>query len=354
MSFSDYVLDLFRYDGDALTNYNKNQTWKNLTFGSPESPVMLHVDGDVTMQDNTVGYGVLFVDGSLTMAKNSRWEGLIYALDNGGRRTFQDASTVYGAVIMQSADDAGGTGVDAGLPGGHFDVDAFSTPTAAEVYHQHMYDDKYVTDTIDLLDPGCKRGKLCWSTIMAGKTSIYLEFGNVSSSWGTYTVTAAANATLGFPAFSKTGYTNAGGFPTSQLLDARKLSALRVQFHALCALEPTKPGSVQSDPLNRDGAFRIRAYAASKPDRSWVKGAMLYELAVYHHDDNATQCPPGTQDGTGAPAVGKQMELSMDNTASIRYSSEALARLSELIPSLDVATGSYRLTGVRESVTIVE
>lgn len=353
VSFSDYVQEIFSYDGDALTEYNKNQTWKNLTFGSPESPVMLHVDGDVKLQDNTVGYGVLFVDGGLTMEKNSRWEGLIYALDNGGKRTFQDASSVYGAVIMQSADDAGGTGVDAGPLGGHFDVDVFSTATAAEVYHQHMYDDKYMTDTVDLLDPGCKKGKLCWSTIMAGKTSIYLEFDNVSSSWGTYTITAAANATLGTPSVNATGYTNDGGF-TSQLLDAGSLSALRVQFHALCSMEPTKPSSVQGDASDRDGAFRIRAYAASKPGASWVKGAMLYEIAMYHHDDTATQCAPGTEDVAGAPAVGKQMELTMENTASIRYSSEALSRLSELIPSLNVATGSYRLTGVRESVTIVE
>ena len=88
--------------------FNKNQTLTgNTLIGSEASPVVYHVNGDVTLTDNMVGYGILFVKGDFKMSKNAKWYGLIYRYGNGGTFEMRDNATLYGAAVARSVTDIG-------------------------------------------------------------------------------------------------------------------------------------------------------------------------------------------------------------------------------------------------------
>jgi hypothetical protein len=55
----------------------------SIALGSAASPVVDYVDGNVTLNGNTSGYGVLVVNGTLTFGGNFVWNGIVLVVGNG-------------------------------------------------------------------------------------------------------------------------------------------------------------------------------------------------------------------------------------------------------------------------------
>ncbi|GMQ80624.1 MAG: hypothetical protein BMS9Abin05_0052 [Rhodothermia bacterium] len=126
-SFSDgFSVKLVQLENDIATHplcvtdparcpvFNGNQRFTgNDTFGSPEAPVIVTVNGDVEFKGNVTGYGILRVKGQFaTVTGTPRWEGLVYASTNGGLHELRGNPKIYGALILESITDQGGPGAE--------------------------------------------------------------------------------------------------------------------------------------------------------------------------------------------------------------------------------------------------
>jgi hypothetical protein len=251
------------YEGDNLSVYGGKQKFEDDTFGSTEAPVVLRVSGDLELKGTTTGYGILYVEGDLKMKDDSRWEGLVIASADKGKFEVTDDARVYGAMVV-SAFSEDGPGGDSngggGLPGGHFDVDVFDAVEHAtkEIYHEHQYDDDFDVTGVNLLSPtGCKsNGGLCWNEVLGSAGNVYVEFFNASNSKGSYRIKDGSGLDI-------TGDPADGLGPT--LVNAASIEEFWVEFDALCYLQESSPGDVQSDATNRNGAFTIRISNAAGP-----------------------------------------------------------------------------------------
>ena len=158
---------------------------------------------------------------------------------------------------------------DAGLPGGHFDVDVYDAPVTSELYHEHEFDDTYDVTYVEVV----KDPKMLFDFVIGPgyPNPLRVEFNNVHNGGGGTFQFHATGAPV-------TGIT-ADGFTAT--FNPAQLKVLRVDFVALAALRQTQPGNSQDDAINRDDAFSIRMYDT-------VTNAMVYELAVYNHykDEN--------------------------------------------------------------------
>jgi len=348
MTIGESEIDLDALYGDILSFpykvvlNGKQKFVKKEVFGSPDSPIVLVVNGDFEMGGTAVGYGVLLVNGGkIKMRDAARWEGLVYGLGDGKKYEFKDNSGIYGALIMRSIPvDGSQDGTDLGLPGGHFDVDVFNGPTTNEIYHEHQYDDKYDRTFVDLLSTGCKtNGGLCWENIVAGGgfTNVRVQIlnpqmssGNLNFETDTWSTDPAQSPTAGI----------------DRIFNVAELNAFRVTFAELCAMRGTQPGNVQGDAANRDGAFSVRIYdeeSAGKP--------LIYELSVYHHIPKDYAGCGGTEgDGSAETIPGNPLELAISGESKLFFSSKTLARVTNLIPSLDLESEIIRIEGVRNVI----
>lgn len=184
---------------------------------------------------------------------------------------------------------------DAGLPGGHFDVDVYDRATSSELYHEHEFDDKFDVTYVDVAaDP-----KLLFHEIVPGDypNSLRLEFMNAHHGSGSFVFEAAGGP--------QTGRTQ-DGFRTE--FHPRDLRQLRVNFASLMDLRGTSPGTSQDDVADRDDAFSIRMFDS-------VTGTLVYELVTYHHiksskgDSEPTHDPSdGLVGKSGVDACGDPIE----------------------------------------------
>lgn len=87
--------------------YNNDVAWgngNNKTFiGSELSPVIIVVNGNVRLQHEVEGHGILLVNGNLEMSKESRWNGLVFVMGNSTINMKSDntnAAVIEGALIV--------------------------------------------------------------------------------------------------------------------------------------------------------------------------------------------------------------------------------------------------------------
>ena len=310
----------------------------NVVFGSPSSPTVVKAMGDLYLGGNVKGYGVLYVRGNLEMIGNARWEGLVL-VDRGAQEvSLQGHASIYGSVVVRGAPQA-----DPGLPGGHFDVDVFDAPTVKEEYHEHEYDDKYDVTYVDLLKSGCGKktgGGLCWDQIVGsgGYEALRVEFFNAASSDGNFVLKADGTTYTG---------SSESGFTTT--FDPSTVTEFVVNFASLGAMSKTEPKNVQGDIVDRDAAFSVRLYDPSTE-------TMVYELSVYWHykegDGKGGGGDPcgggdegkdkdkdkgGEEGGEESCGSGTPLSFSISGSSVIHYSSKALMRLRDLLPTIDDA-----------------
>lgn len=346
---------IFAYSGSERIyysgNYTKGDKLQNETFGSSANPVVLIVNGKLDLKNST-GYGILYVTDKLKLEGSTVWHGLVFNIQNGGKFEMKNSAAVYGAVVLRSTGNGSNSGYsgedseDAGLIGGHFDVDVFDIESdTKEVYHEHQYDDKYDVTFVDLLSSGCKHGGLCWDSLVDGYNNYRVEVSNEDySGAGTYILQTGSTVYSG---------TTADGF-TLDLVDAEDLSQFSFNFVDLCNLMPSNPGNVQDDAGDRQGALTIKVFGFNGGSFNANNPYKVYELVVYHHVKNGEEglCSSNSE-ATEFEVTGKAMEFKMKNTSAIIYSASALSPLSALISELTFLSDVPQVVKISEVPTRV-
>ncbi len=115
---ADVIDGSFALDPNAIYNEAKSVTDQtipggtingNNTYGSPGSPAVVVVNGDVAVSGQMSGYGVLVIDGDLTLGSGQfTWEGLVIAKADGLRANLAGNASIYGALILIGEDSGGG------------------------------------------------------------------------------------------------------------------------------------------------------------------------------------------------------------------------------------------------------
>ena len=274
-------------------------------MGTADAPAVAHIKADkVELSGDFTGTGILLVEGDLTLKDNASWNGLIFVAGSESVFKMEKQSSVSGAVIMDGIDSVlqqeQSGGDDAGLLGGHFDVDVFEEPDSdREIYHQHAYDDKFDTTVLDIFAPGCKSGGLCWSQVMGplAVDEVEIVTFNASNSSGTYSIKTGSSQ-----------YTGDVSNPLSLTVDPADLTEFKFTFDSLCAMAPSSPSDSQSRPDTRNGAFSVRVFDTSAP--GYVAGStdigvnsgLVYEAITYWHTKDTSNCASAPAAGVGVDA----------------------------------------------------
>jgi len=238
----------------------------NEEFGSPEAPVIMRVTGNLTVRGSITGYGVLLVEGSLSNAGNVRWEGLVLLSSNGGDHEFKGTVDIYGALVMRSTTSEEETGgyEDAGLIGGHFDVDVFDG-TGSLQYHQHQFDDRFDTSGINITSTNCEiDGGLCWqrNVVDAGIETVRMAISNTGSATGTFTIETTSSleeANLEEDVIRE--------------ITVSELQAFSIQFDSACHMSGTSPGDVWADQESRNGQLRLTVMIFLRKNQVWNRSS---------------------------------------------------------------------------------
>jgi len=347
---------ILAYSGGSLATYSGKQKWDDKdSMGSADAPVLVRVSGNVELKKTFVGHGILYVYGDLKMSNDAVWNGLVFVADSGAKLDLKNDAAIVGSLILMSSsgmdvshDEDPSPDGDAGLVGGHFDVDSFDEEgSSKEMSHEHRYDDKHDVQGVNLLLSGCGSGGLCWDNVFAEGdiTNARVTFMNPGSADGTYTITEG-------------GTTHTGDISDGISLDfdPTDLTTFELDFNTMCALAPSKPSEVQGDPANRDGALSIKVV-----DKD-AGSELVYELAVYHHwKEGECGDEPGKADEAKSKkskkskkgddgddsgddedsAGGDPVEVKLDGDVRIQYSSQAIKRLGSLINALDLESAGF-------------
>ena len=247
----------------------------------------------------------------------------------------EDDATVVGSLVL--------FGREAGLPGGHFDVDVFrpgdgkkSYGGMVRAYHKHEYDDAYDVTHVDVLNgPGVDEHWRAFKSEYAGRT-LTLELFNTTNGSGILELVSPAG-TYTVP--------NCSSFTTTIVPD--EVTMLRPTFVDLKQLRGTSPRPVWVDPVNRDGAYTIRIYDG---------GTLVYAVSVYEHVKDpreALDCgtTPSDDDSDEGGELYGHFDVSLRNNGALYYSEEAIAQLGFVLESVK---DEWRIAGVVHSSSIVD
>lgn len=325
-AFQDSILahpSLVTLQGDQKFNGNDS-------FGSRDFPTLMSINGDLRVTGSVEGFGILLINGSLEVPGNLIWEGIIMTVSDGGSIDLRGNVDIRGALIMRSHTAAGESGgyVDAGLPGGHFDVSVLQALNS-KIYHEHQYDDKWDVTSLDLLSPGCDaNGGLCWATNVdsSGASTVHVEL--------------SGNTTIDGDLYLETGSTVveipiADGLDMD--VDVADLAAFRFDFSTICDVNGSDPDAVDVDTSTRDGQLRLRVTNPANSD------SLLHEVVVYRHSSLET-CT-GDQD-SGLVDVAP-LEFYINGDVNIQRSAEALSNVSDLMPMIKPEPAEIKMTYMR-------
>ena len=107
------------------------------------------------------------------------------------------------------------------------------------------------------------------------------------------------------------------------------MTEFAINFSTLQAMAQTEPKNVQGDITNRDGAFSVRIFNTANDD-------MIYELSVYwHYKEGGGKNKGGEEEEEAAP--GDPLDFSISGSSGVYYSSKALMRLKDILPTIDAA-----------------
>lgn len=101
-----FTLDLNKVYNDAIQNAGQIHDGENLsgTYGTAESPVILHVTGDADIQGNLQGYGMMVIDGDLDTSHGTMyWEGaILISKESDLLVKMAHGSMIYGGMIVMN------------------------------------------------------------------------------------------------------------------------------------------------------------------------------------------------------------------------------------------------------------
>jgi len=302
----------------------------NDVIGSRENPAIMSVNGNVRITGTVEGYGVLLINGSLRAPGTLKWEGIIIVSSDGGSTDLRGTVDIYGALIMRSLTDARESGghEDAGLLGGHFDIDVMRSFNEI-VYHEHQYDDMFDTGTIDFLTEGCDEGGgLCWASQVDSSgldnVRIYLE----------------GHDSVGGELWFGTSSSLIEGAISDGLdleVDPADITTFRLDFSEICDVNGSSPNEVQLDEIARDGMLRLRVTDTSDTP------SLLHEVVIYRHSQAATCL--GSEDHL--PVDVAPQTFYINGNVGIHRSAAALSGISGLLPFVMPEPAEIRLSSMR-------
>ena len=315
----------------------------NDVYGSRANPAIIIVSGDLDVRGSLTGYGILLVDGSITMGGTAYWEGLVVAHTDGGEHQFKGTADIRGALVLRSLTEIGESGgeEDAGLIGGHFDVDVF-TGTGALRYHDHQYDDRYDVTGLNLLSAGCEdAGGLCWDELVteSGAGGIRISVENPSSADGTFYMQSIGSLFEG---------------PMAEVVEFETtpsdIVAFNLSFDTACGMRGADPGAVWADGNTRDGTVTVRV-ENTDPEALGSPAVLLYEMSVYRHSLES-ECAETRHDGLVNEQVDvRPISFYMNGNVQVQSSYEALYRLGSLIPEMASSPVQIRMTSVSQKAS---
>ncbi len=325
--------ELITLEGDQRINGNNS-------FGSPENPVLLSVTGDLTITGTVTGYGVLLVDGSFFTPGTLRWEGLVLISSAGGESEFKGTIDIYGALVVRSLTTSGESGGydDAGLSGGHFDVDVFDWSGQVS-YHEHQYDDRFDVTSLDFLSDGCDSGGgLCWENNLAPMDTdrIRIEL-------------SSANYSDGYVVFHTQGSHLEGaiGNGFSRDIDPAPLLNFSVDFSEICDIYGSSPEVVQVDESSRSGVLTMKVYDI-EPEDMGLEAQLLHEVSIYRHSD-ASSCF-----GSDEARIDVQPQsFYINGRVGIHKSASALNSIMDLLPSVESPPAEIKLMSMRQESSVI-
>ena len=315
----------------SLVTFQGDQRFSgNDTFGSRETPSLMAVNGDVKITGTVSGFGILLVHGSLNVPGTLNWEGIVMVVSDGGSTDLKGSVDIRGALIMRSQTAAGESGghVDAGLLGGHFDVSVLRDQNA-KVYHEHQYDDKWDTTSLDLLSPGCDTdGGLCWAANVdsSGSSSVH--------------VTLEGYETIGGTLYLETESTVIESNLSDGLildLDPSTISAFQFAFDSICDVNGSAPEDVDIDEASRDGQLRLRVTDLTHAD------SLLHEVVVYRH---STQDSCSGDLDRGLVDVAPQ-KFFINGNVNVQRSADALSNIAGMMPIIEPKPAEITLRSMR-------
>lgn len=99
---TDYSSTLSGVEGKVI-GINQNggtaSISSNTTVGSPSNPVVIIVQGNISISGNSIIYGAIIANGNVSISGNSHVHGLVFATGNSSITSTTGNSEVYGAVI---------------------------------------------------------------------------------------------------------------------------------------------------------------------------------------------------------------------------------------------------------------
>jgi hypothetical protein len=72
----------------------------NQSIGTPASPEIVVVDGNVTLGQDFEGYGILYVNGDLTINQDAMWYGIVFVTGSGSTVEIKNRSSVEGVIFL--------------------------------------------------------------------------------------------------------------------------------------------------------------------------------------------------------------------------------------------------------------
>lgn len=328
----DALQDSILVHPDLITLEGNQRFNGSDSFGSRENPALVSIDGDVRINGNVSGFGVLMVNGSLKAAGTLQWEGLVIVNSSGGEAEFKGTVDIFGALVMRSLTPSGESGgyVDAGLAGGHLDVDVFGSGNSME-HHEHQYDDQHDTNQIDFLKDDCGvDGGLCWKDKVgdAGYTSVRMELLGTDNTEGnlhfeTSTLLVEGRIDEGF----------------NREASVADIDAFTLTFTEICDLNGSSPEAVQGDSNARDGMLTLQVFDATADEDALP----IHEVTVYRHSD-AASCT-GNSDPDRVDV--QPQSFYINGNVGIYRSESALNNVVDLLPAMQAAPVEITLSSMR-------
>jgi len=308
----------------------------NKVFGSPEAPVVMRVAGNLTVRGTVEGYGVLLVEGSFSNSGTIRWEGLVLLSSNGGDHEFKGNVDLYGALVLRSTtqEEESGGYLDAGLIGGHFDVDVFDG-TGNLQYHQHQYDDRFNVTGLNFLSTNCEvDGGLCWNRNVVEKNvdRVRVSILNTGEATGTFELQTTSGLEQGDLSSD-----------VVREVAVADLESFSIGFNSACHMSGTSPGEVWADESSRHGQLRLTVHDFS-PEESGQPAILMHELVLYRHSVDSL-C---NVDDHGSVDV-QPISFYINGNVHIHSSASALRKLEGVLPVLQVPPPEIKMTTVRQN-----
>ena len=102
------LTELFNYYQSVADMALSGGSYTDVNWGTEANPVIVYINGDMHLNGNSVGYGILAINGNLRMSQSPTWYGLVMVHGDsiGAQDTrIENTSKIIGGIISDSPDN---------------------------------------------------------------------------------------------------------------------------------------------------------------------------------------------------------------------------------------------------------